>query len=190
MEDDRSRYCRHTREHKLRDCSRATVSEGTCQKRRFVNEFFALTHPSQPNYIGLIAGDTLGVDSDDNYDLDQTMLGDLLNKAGKTWKVYAEDYPGNAQNCYLERRQNTFVRKHVPFLSFTSVQNDLKKCANIVPAEKHFTKDIAANALPTFSLYIPNMDNDGHDTDAAYADRALRNVFSPIVANLRSWHER
>lgn len=147
-----------------------------------LTNYFALTHPSQPNYIGLIAGDMLGVDSDANFDLNTTMLIDLLEKAGKTWKVYAEDYPGDAENCFLQSRRGLYVRKHVPFLSFKSVQNNPKKCSNIVSAQKHFTKDLAAGALPTFSFYVPNLDNDGHDTSPAFADRALQKVFAPLIA--------
>lgn len=148
-----------------------------------LTNYFALTHPSQPNYIGLIAGDLLGVADDANVDIDAKMLGDLLEKAGKTWKVYAEDYPGDEQNCFLERRKGLYARKHVPFLSFKSVQNDPKKCANIVAAQKYFAKDVAEDTLPTYSFYVPNLDNDGHDTSPAFADKALRKVFAPLLAN-------
>jgi len=148
-----------------------------------LTNYFALTHPSQPNYIGLIAGDMFGVDSDANFDLNATMLTDLLEKAGKTWKVYAEDYPGDAQNCFLERKRGLYVRKHVPFLSFKPVQTNPKKCSNIVSAQKYFAKDLAAGALPAFSFYVPNLNNDGHDTSPAFADRALLKVFAPVLSN-------
>ena len=57
-------------------------------------QFYAETHPSQPNYIAMISGSTQGVFSDGNVDLDAQHVGDLLEAAGKSWKVYAEDFPG------------------------------------------------------------------------------------------------
>src|SRR4051812_38970344 len=61
-------------------------SELAKQGALFTN-FIAETHPSQPNYLALIAGDTMGVRGDGNADVDGTHIGDLLEKKGKTWKV-------------------------------------------------------------------------------------------------------
>src|SRR3989442_14338307 len=40
--------------------------------------YYAVAHPSQPNYIALVAGDTMGVSSDRNATLDALNLADLL----------------------------------------------------------------------------------------------------------------
>jgi hypothetical protein len=152
-------------------------------KGALLANYFALTHPSQPNYIGLIAGDILGVTGDSNFDLNAPMLGDLLERAGKNWKVYAEDYPGDATHCFLGKKKGRFARKHVPFLSFKSVQTNPQKWAKIVTAQNNFVRDAQNNRLPEVSFYIPNLDNDGHDTSPAYADRALRQTFGPMLAN-------
>lgn len=81
--------------------------------------FFALTHPSQPNYIGLTSGSLHGVDTNDPVDLNVRHLGDLLEAKGLEWKVYAEGYPGK---CFRGahagmRSDGEYVRRHVPFLS-------------------------------------------------------------------------
>jgi hypothetical protein len=142
-----------------------------------LRNFHAETHPSQPNYIGLIGGDLLGSHSDANIDIDATHLGDLLEAKGKTWKVYAEAYPGN---CFLGARSGTYVRKHVPFLSFKNVQRDPRRCANIVEASA-FGADLQLGKLPELALYIPDLNNDGHDTDSAYADRWFSGKFGPLL---------
>src|SRR4051812_13312635 len=54
----------------------------------YLNDFHALAHPSEPNYIAMVAGDPLGVADDDEYNLDARHLGDLLEAKGLTWKVY------------------------------------------------------------------------------------------------------
>lgn len=137
----------------------------------------ALVHPSQGNYISMISGDTFGIRNDNNIDLTSTHIGDLLEAKGLTWKVYAEDYPGN---CFLGASQGRYVRKHVPFLSFKNVSTNPARCKNIVSANR-LDQDITAHELPNYSLFIPNMQNDGHNTGVAFADKWLSKRFGPLL---------
>jgi hypothetical protein len=147
----------------------------------YLGSFEAITHPSQPNYIAMVAGDVHGVEDDGNVDLDVRHLGDLLEARGLRWKVYAEGYPGK---CRLDGRIGPYVRKHVPFLSFKNVQSDPARCAKIVNASELYD-DIAAGTLPEYALYIPDRNNDGHDTDVAFADRWLEVTFGPLLDDPR-----
>ena len=142
-----------------------------------LTNYHAVTHPSQPNYVALISGDTSGVFLDFNSNLDRSHIGDLLEAKGHSWKVYAENYPGD---CFLGGSRGKYARKHVPFLSFTNVSGNAERCAKIVNAVE-LAKDTAAGAIPDFSLYIPNLDNDGHDTSAAVADKWLAHKFGPLL---------
>ena len=137
----------------------------------------AVAHPSQPNYIALIAGDTLGVQNDKNVNLQEKHLGSLLNDHGLDWKVYAEDLP---MPCYLGESKNKYARKHVPFLSFTSVQKNPSECAKIVNSNQ-FQTDYYSSQLPAVSLYIPNLDHDGHDTGVSYASEWFKNNFQTLL---------
>jgi hypothetical protein len=146
-----------------------------------LTHFVAEAHPSQPNYIALIAGSTYGVRSDANVGLDARQIGDLLETKGFQWKVYAEGYPGN---CFLGAAAGAYVRKHVPFLSFKNVQTDPVRCARIVNASE-LAVDVRDGKLPEYSLYIPDLKNDGHDTGVAYADRWLSSKFGPLLKDPR-----
>lgn len=139
--------------------------------------FHAVARPSQPNYIALVGGDTLGVDSNDNFNLDATSVVDLLEEKGRSWKVYAEDYPGN---CYKGASKGKYVRKHEPFISFKNISQNAARCANIVDATQ-MKADYQANRLADFVFYVPNVDNDGHDTDVSYADKWLKRTFRTMV---------
>lgn len=132
--------------------------------------YYGVTHPSQPNYIASVAGSYFGITTDDNVNLNKNHVGDLLEGADKSWKVYAEDYPGN---CFLGSRNGQYARKHVPFLSFKNIQQDSDRCKNIVSSEQ-FDVDVANNSLPNYSLYIPNLNSDGHDTGLEYASGWLK----------------
>jgi len=138
-------------------------------------DYHAIDHPSQPNYIALIAGDTLDVQGDGPVDLDARQLGDLLAARGLSWAVYAEGYPGD---CFLGSRSGKYARKHVPFLSFRSVQKSPALCARVKDAGA-LDADAAAGALPAFSLYVPDLDDDGHDTDVDAADAWLAGFLGP-----------
>jgi hypothetical protein len=145
----------------------------------WLQDFRGVTHPSQPNYIAMIAGSTMGVRLDGNVDLEGRHLGDLLRERGMTWKAYAQGYPGN---CYLGKRLGNYVRKHVPFLSFKNVQNNPQECARVVPAERFF-EDVRRGELPEYSMFIPDLVDDGHDTDAAHAARWFSATFGAVLAD-------
>jgi phosphoesterase family protein len=143
----------------------------------YLANYYAVAHPSQPNYIALISGSIRGVGGDGNVDLDRPHLGDALDAAGTSWKSYAEQFPGH---CDLRRKAGRYVRRHEPFLSFADVQRRPESCGRIVNAAE-LDRDLAAGQLPRFALYIPDLDNDGHDKPLAYADAQMEKRFGPLL---------
>lgn len=142
----------------------------------------AEVHPSQGNYIALVSGDQQGVRGDGNVNIDANHIGDLLEAAGRSWKIYLEGYPGN---CFTGARSGQYVRKHNPFISFRNIQNDGARCAKHLVEAGSITSDIANGTLPDFSLYIPDLKNDGHDTGVAFASRWFGDVFFPFLSDER-----
>ena len=96
-----------------------------------------------------------------------------LEARDKTWRQYASGYPGN---CFLGESRRRYARKHVPFLSYVNVQQDPHRCANVVDASQ-LDRDIGNGALANYSLYIPDLDEDGHHTGVGYAANWLRVTF-------------
>jgi hypothetical protein len=145
----------------------------------YLDNFHAITHPSQPNYIALTSGDTQGVKDDKPVNLDSKNIIDLLEAKNISWKVYAEDYPGS---CNLVEKHEKYVRKHNPFMSYTNITSNPKRCQYIVNADQ-LDIDIRSGTLANYSFYIPNLDNDAHDTGIAYADNYLKTAFVPRLKN-------
>jgi hypothetical protein len=143
------------------------------------SNFTAETHPSQANYISLTSGDENGVRGDGSVDLDVKNVVDLLEAKGLTWKVYAEDYPGN---CFKGATSGDYARKHNPFISYLDIQKTPARCANIVSADQ-FDIDAQAGKLPNYVFFIPNNQSDGHDTGVSYADRWYQQKFGNYVAD-------
>jgi hypothetical protein len=131
---------------------------------------FAETHPSEPNYLALFAGNTFGVTKDScpvNAG-NAPNLGSELLAAGYTFIGYAEDLPGvGSPACSAGK----YARKHVPWANFTNVPP-----TNSVPFSA-FPMGNYAN-LPTVSFVIPNNDNNMHDGSIAQADAWLNRQLS------------
>lgn len=139
----------------------------------------AETHPSQGNYIAMIAGSNLDVTNDNIINLKETHLGDLLENANLKWKVYAENYPGK---CFTGMSYGAYVRKHVPFMSFIDVTQSSVRCLNIED-ETNFFSVYKNGLLSDFSMYIPNLKNDGHDTGVDFAGKWLAKTFGNLLAH-------
>jgi phosphatidylinositol-3-phosphatase len=127
---------------------------------------FAETHPSEPNYLALFAGDTFGVTKDVcpvNAGAAPNLASELL-AAGYTFGGYAEDLPAvGSPVCSAGK----YARKHVPWANFSNVPP-----ANSVPFSAFPAPADYAN-LPTVSFVIPNNDNNMHDGSIAAGDAWL-----------------
>jgi hypothetical protein len=130
-----------------------------------LSNYFGLYHPSQPNYIAAVGGLAFGVVDDKLHDiaLNEENVVDLLERAGVTWKAYMEDLP--ADKTVLS--EGKYFRKHNPFVSFTNIRENPARLARIVDATE-LAADVAADALPQYGWYTPNIENDGHSVPPTF----------------------
>jgi hypothetical protein len=144
-----------------------------------LTQYYAVGHPSLPNYIALVSGDTQGITTDcSNCFVGATNLADLLNKANLTWKTYQEDMPSP---CFVGSA-GTYAQRHNPFIYFNDVRTDAELCqANVVPLTQLDT-DLANGVLPNFSFIMPNLCNSAHDCDLAVADRWLGAMITKLTS--------
>src|SRR6185295_1870774 len=149
-----------------------------------LTNFHAETHPSQGNYFALTAGDILGQTffwGDWTVTKNVSNIADLLEAKNHTWKSYAEGYPGD---CFTGADFGRYRRRHNPFISFKSIQKNPERCARIVDA-RELDQDIADGKLADYSFYVPDLDNDGHDTGVAFASRWLQQAFDGRLSDPR-----
>ena len=116
---------------------------------------YGVTHPSQPNYLALFAGSTLGVTSNA---CPQTFKGDnlasLLLRAGLSFATYSESLPyAGFDGCM----HGHYQRKHNPAVNWQGMN---------VPATSNlpfsaFPQDFSR--LPTVALVVPDQENDMHN---------------------------
>jgi len=150
------------------------LMQALAAKGMLLTDYFAVQHPSQPNYLAIVSGN-YWTTSDTSLNIDGKCLVDLLEEQGISWKVYQEDYPGGCVTS--DSIDNLYYRKHNPVISFTNVQTTPAWCANIVNASQ-LDADISGDAVPEYSFYTPNINNDGHNTGLSYAANWLTGFLS------------
>jgi hypothetical protein len=145
--------------------------------------YYAVAHPSLPNYLVLAGGSTFGVADDEDPDAHRlqgpSVFGQLV-AAGRTTKTYAEAMP---TNCALGNEE-TYAVRHNPWTYFED-PTERAACAQLdVPlgslSAGALVDDINAGTLPTFSLVVPDLCNDGHDCSAPTTDDWLRSWLPAI----------
>jgi hypothetical protein len=147
--------------------------------------YYAIRHPSLPNYLALTGGDTFGITSDcTDCTVAQLNLVDQLEAGGKTWKAYMEAMP---RPCFVGDAGDWYRQKHNPFIYYDDVRTNPARCAKIVPFTQ-FTTDMQANALPDFVWITPNMCNDTHDCPLSAGDTWLK-TWVPTILNTPAWRD-
>jgi hypothetical protein len=133
-----------------------------------VHNYFGVTHPSMPNYIASIGGDTFGCDNDDFKQIPANVssIVDLLDDKGISWSTYQEDMPysGFEGKGYVnqQNKANDYVRKHHPTIIYdeNTTPERLGNQKNISMTNKDasmFHKDLAEGKLPQWMFITPNM---------------------------------
>jgi acid phosphatase len=132
---------------------------------------YAITHPSQPNYLGLFSGSTHGVTDDScPHRYPGPDLGSQVRAAGATFVGYAESLP---RTGYLGCRSGNYARKHAPWTDFADLPASVSQPMTAFPAD--YTQ------LPTLAFVIPNLAHDMHNGTIAAGDQWLRQHLAGYV---------
>lgn len=147
--------------------------------------YYAVAHPSLPNYLALLAGGTLGVTSDCANCLQRAPnLADQLDAHGRSWKAYMEDLP---RPCFLGVAAGQYARKHNPWLYFTDIRSSAERCSRVVPLNQ-LGNDLALGNLPDFAWVTPNLCHDMHDCSVQAGDAWLASFLPALLAS-PSWQQ-
>lgn len=148
-----------------------------------LTRYYAVTHPSLPNYIAMIGGDTFGIDDTcDDCFIDAPSLPDLIEASGRTWKTYQEDME---IPCQLgDHGEHGYVQHHNPFVYFDPIRLDRERCErSVVPLER-LQGDIESGRLADFIFITPGMCNSSHDCNLIFTDGWLMGMLMKLVPAL------
>ena len=143
-----------------------------------LTQHYAVTHPSLPNYIAMIGGDTFEIDRNcGDCFINAPSLPDLIETSGRTWRTYQEDMP---EPCFLGSWVD-YVQKHNPFVYFDPIRLDAARCERSVRPLTDLSSDLAAGSLPNFVFITPNLCNDAHDCGLDVADVWLASQMQSLI---------
>ena len=143
-------------------------------------EYFAVSHPSLPNYLALTAGSTFGIASDCTGCYVNAMnIADQVESSGRSWKAYMESMPSS---CYVGDAY-PYMQKHNPFIYYNDIRTNPARCAEHVVPFTQLSTDLTNGTVPNFAWITPNMCNDMHDCSIATGDAWLAKVVPGILAS-------
>jgi phosphatidylinositol-3-phosphatase len=158
------------------------------------SNYYAICHPSAPNYLAITSGKPWQCGSDNYTEYTSANLGSLVDAAGLTWKAYDESM---SEPCD-RYSSGLYAVRHNPFMFYSDVVSNKTFCDSHVVNSKYFNESAASDSLPTLSFYTPNLCDDGHDycggsglpivcppvdyvACTAQADTWLKNWMSPLL---------
>ncbi len=166
--------------HELIGSSAAPTFNRLADRYSLLTRYYALARPSLPNYLALVSGSTQGVgETCTECVFDARNLADTIEASGRTWKTYAEGLPARG---FTGAESGLYVKRHNPFVYFTSVVSRPARLRRVVPYSE-FIPDLRAGKLPDFSLVIPDMCNGMHDCPVGRGDAWLKRFLRPVLGN-------
>lgn len=118
------------------------------------SNYFALTHPSNPNYFPILGGSDFGV----NYDcpvlcFNARNLADNIEAANKTWAGYAQSMPAPCTRT----SGGGYSPDELPFLAFSDIYNDTARCqAHVLPLTQMAADLASASTTPNYVWFAAN----------------------------------
>lgn len=159
--------------------SQAPYFNSLASQGALLTDYFAISHPSEPNYMALFAGSTFGLTGDTCPVNEGTTanLGSELLGAGYTFKGYSEGLPSTGSTTCTS---GEYARKHSPWINFSNVPGSDSLPYSSFPSSTNYA------SLPTLSFVIPNLDDDMHDGTIKQADTWLNKNLSAYATWAKS----
>lgn len=147
--------------------------------------WFAVAHPSLPNYLAFDSGSTQGCGSDTcTGPYGATDLGGQLNAAGLPWVAYMESMPSR---CYTGTSYGYYAKKHNPFIFFSDVLSSAS-CGQVeqpYAGASNLVANLDSSKAPAFVWISPNELDDMHSGSVQQGDQWLQANIAPVLSS--SW---
>lgn len=159
------------------------------QQYGLATNYWGVAHPSEPNYIAMIGGDTFGVSDDNSYmvnALNAPNLATQLEAAKLTWKSYQQSLPNPGfQGETYPAANALYASKHNPFMNFLDAWPATERqatLARIVP-DTALATDIASGVVPNLSFISPDLCHDMHGAPSCASGVALTQAGDTYVGS-------
>jgi hypothetical protein len=129
--------------------------------------YYAVAHPSLPNYIAMTSGSTWGIADDEAPSSHPLSEPSLFSQLGDDWRGLLESMPTPCQVT----DDGSYAVRHNPAAYFVGVRDACaQQESNGPPA-----------VTDQFTLVVPNLCHDGHDCSIGTADHWLAQALPPLL---------
>jgi hypothetical protein len=140
--------------------------------------YYAVSHPSLPNYLAMTSGSTHAKDGTDSIspgEIPGDNLFDQLTTAGLDWRAFEETIPSVCDRSITAGGiPGLYALKHDPAMAYADVA-ETSLCQNVVPLS-----DLNPFELPAFSFITPNECSDMHSCSVSQGDAWLQTNVPPL----------
>jgi hypothetical protein len=139
----------------------------------FGSNYYALTHPSDPNYYPILGGTDFGTNFNCPANcFDAPNLADNIEAAGKTWAGYAEGGGGY-----------TTPTDRLPFLAFSDIYNDPARVAAHLFDLTQLGSDLAVPAMAPNFVWFAADDGTNMEGPTDTLDGVIRWALSQLTTH-------
>ena len=131
--------------------------------------YFAISHPSLPNYVALTSGSTQGIADDGEPSTHRLAVPSIFSELGSKWRTLAESMPGRCDHV----TSGVYAARHNPAVYYTNIAPACQR--NDVPLTTPL------NLSAEFTMIVPNVCHDMHSCPVADGDSWLKRFVSLIV---------
>jgi membrane-associated phospholipid phosphatase len=145
-----------------------------------LTRYYAITHPSLPNYVALLVGSPLGIHGDCRHcHRPGRNLVDQLEGAHISWKAYYQSLPAP---CSAVVKAGEYAKKTNPFAHLDDVRASPARCHRVVPLDR-LRPDLRRGRLPRFVVVVPDLRHDMHSGPVGEADVFLRRLYRELATS-------
>ncbi|MEX0679679.1 MAG: alkaline phosphatase family protein [Pirellulales bacterium] len=149
-----------------------------------LTNMYALTHPSQPNYLQFFSGSNQGVTDNTvpapGSPFSTPNLGAALLNSGRTFVGYSEDLPSVGSTV---TSSGAYARRHNPWVNW---QNNAPSGNELPPSVNQpfsaFPSPGNFASLPKVAIVVPNNNNNMHDGPISQGDSWLQTNLGAYAA--------
>ena len=143
--------------------------------------YYAVAHPSLPNYIALTGGSVYGITTDcSKCDTGGPNIVGQLDDAGYSWKAYFEDIDSNRRPGPTTHQYNPHYNPFVYYETVRGVDQNRDRVVGFDPLRS----DLKNGQLADFIWVAPGVLHDGHNSSLREADRFASGLIPSILREL------
>lgn len=139
------------------------------EKCGLATNYFAITHPSLPNYVALTSGSTQGITDDGEPSSHPLRTASIFSELGSNWRAQIESMPSACDRV----TSGQYAARHNPAVYYTGIVSSCRR--NDLPMS------LPLNLSAGFTMIVPNICDDMHSCPVSVGDAWLRRIVPQIV---------